>query len=432
MVEKLITARRAVDMFDWADGRQYDLVSGRGTVQPSIAKSPTAYACMNIRGQELANIPWHIKQGDRILESHPLIDMLTDFGPESNYQKGMLNTELDMLIYGAALWLRDVDILKRLDPDTIKVNKTKAGLPKKKAFTQTINDKEEHFDRDEIIYFREYHPEDQLGFGIPTIQVCKKSIAAEIEALLMIEAYFRNDAVPGLLLSSDQDVPEKEANRVIAWMNKKFRGSRNKAKLGVLGRGLKPVPVGHNMREAQVIEILEYSVADICKTFRVDRKLVGSGPEATYENLAESRKFFIEDVMMPRATEYQNVINQDLVPQVDSSVMFEFAWDEMQILQEDSTLKEARLAAGVAIGAITVEYYNEEMGYPAGSKPEKEPDKESIAESKWEKKAVKAILRGDSPAVDFETDNISIDRQYLLNGRLSNAKTEEAVKACFR
>ena len=72
------------------------------------------------------------------------------------------------------------------------------------------------------------------------------------------------------------------------------------------------------------------------------------------------------------------------------------------------------------------------MGYPAGSKPDKPPDKTAIAEDKWERKALKALIRGDSADVDFETDNISIDRQYLLHDRLSNAKTEEAVRACFR
>lgn len=429
MDPKLYTARRAVNLFDWHDGRLYDLVTGRGTAQPAIAKSPTAFACMNIRGQELANVPWHIKKGDQILESHLLIDMLTDFGPESNYQKGMLNTELDLLIYGAALWLRDVDILKRLDPDTIKVNKTAEGI---KSFTQTINDVQTTFSRDEIIYFREYHPEDQLDYGIPVIEVCKKSIKAEIEALLMIEAFFRNDAIPGLFLGSEQEVTEKEANRLLAWWNKRFRGSRNKGKVGIAGKGLKPIPIGSSMKDSEVVQILKYVVADICKTFRVDQILVGGMQSATYENLSESRKFLIEDVIMPRATEYENVINQDLIQQVDPGVVFEFAWDEMQILQEDSTLKQTRLSEALGLGIISEDYYRKEMGYPADSKPAKTVDNGKVAEKKWEKKAVKAILRGDRADVDFATDNIDIDRQHVLHGRLSNAKTEDAVRACFR
>ncbi len=427
MTEKLITARRAVSLPWIDDGRYYDLVTGRGTTSPQMAKSPTAFRCMQIRGTELANIPWHIKRDDKILKSHPLIDMLREFGPESNYNEAMLSTEMDRLSFGAGLWLRDVDILKRLDPNTIKVNKTAFGIS---SFTQTINGKETVFKRDEVVYFREYHPEDQLGFGIPIMEVVKKSINAEIETLLMIEAYFRNDAIPGFLLTTEQDVTESEAERVIGWWKKLFRGSRKKFKVGIAGKGLKPVPVGSSMKDNAILDILESAQNDICLAMGIPHVLVGQEEEATYVNLAESRKFLIEDTIMPRSMEYQNVINHDLVQQVDTGVVFEFAFDEMQILQEDSTLKQSRLTEALGLGIISDDYYREEMGYPADSKP-KESDKAAVAEDKWERKALKALVRGDSPDVSFETDNIEIDRRYLLHGRLMNAKTKEAVRACF-
>jgi len=267
------------------------------------------------------------------------------------------------------------------------------------------------------------------------MEVCKKSVNAEIEALLMIEAFFKNDAVPGFMLVTDQDVTEKEAERVLGWWEKRFRGSRNKGKVGVAGKGLKPVTVGSNMKESGVIEILDFIERDICKAMRVDKMLVGNKFEATYVNLQETRKFLIEDVIMPRATQYENTINQDLVQKVDKSVKFEFAWDEMQILQEDSTLKWTRLQGALNAGVISKEFAREEMGWEENAAPSEEEEaaqKEKQAEDKWQKKAVKALLKGESPDVPFETDNIEIDRQYLLHGRLQNAKTENAVRACFK
>ncbi len=431
MTEKLITARRAVSLPWIDDGRYYDLVTGRGTTSPQMAKSPTAFRCMQIRGTELANIPWHIKRDDKILKSHPLIDMLREFGEESNYSEAMAATEMDRLSFGAGLWLRDVDMLKRLEPNTIKVNKTAFGIS---GFTQNINGKETTFKRDEVVYFREYHPEDQLGFGIPIMEVVKKSVNAEIETLLMIEAYFRNDAIPGFLLTTEQDVTESEAERVIQWWKKLFRGSRKKFKVGIAGKGLKPVPVGSSMKDNAILDILESAQNDICLAMGIPHVLVGQEEEATYVNLAESRKFLIEDTIMPRAMEYQNVINHDLVQQVDTGVVFEFAFDSMQILQEDSTLKQSRLAEALGLGVISDDYFREEMGYPSDSKPT-EPTESQLINAKalrsWERKALSALKRGDSPDVPFETDNISIDRQYLLHGRLQNAKTKEEVKRTF-
>ena len=166
-MDKLVTARRTVDLPWIDDGRYYELTSGRGGTTSQLAKSPWAFACMNIRGQELANLPWHIRKGKKIIESHPLIDMLTDFGPESNYQKGLCSTEIDMLSYGAGFWLRDVDVLKRLNPSKMTVNKSSSGI-KSFTFDKGGND-EQTFKRNEIIYFREYHPEDDLGFGLPVM-----------------------------------------------------------------------------------------------------------------------------------------------------------------------------------------------------------------------------------------------------------------------
>jgi len=438
MKPQLMTARRTVDLPFIDDGRYYELTSGRHQAVPKFAKSPTAFACMNIRGQELANIPWHIKKGDKILDKHVLITMLKDFGDESNYQRAMLYTEIDLLVYGAALWLVDADQLVRLDPDTIEVRKNKNGIT---GFWQYLEDRAgeptHKFRRDEIVYFREYHPEDDLDFGIPVLEVCKRAVNAEVEALQMIEAHYKNDAVPGLFLGTDQTVTEDEANRLLNWWNRRFRGSRNKGKVGIAGKGLKPVPVGSTMKDAAVVELIQQFQGSICKAFRVDPILVGGNVNATYENLNESRKFLIEDVLIPRATELQNVINQDLVPQIDPNVEFEFAFEEMKILQENSTEKHMRLFAAVQAGLVSDDFYREEMGYPAKAKPDdtekqEKEEKKAAAEAKWEKKAVKAFLKGESPAVPFETDNIEVDRQYLIAGRLQNAKDVEAVRACFK
>ena len=332
-----------------------------------------------------------------------------------------------------------MDELRRHDPQTMKVKKSHEGI---QGFVQTLypekgNAIKKHYSRDEIVYFREYHPEDDLDFGIPAASVCKRLVSAEIEALAMIEALYKNDAVPGLFLSTDQAVTEEEANRLLTWWNKRFRGGRNKGKVGIAGKGLKPTPVGSNMKDSMVMELLDSVHNDICVAMRVPKLLVGSQGEATYVNLAESRKFMIEDVMIPRAIEYQNVINQDLVPHIDPNVVFEFAFDEMQILQEDSLQKHTRLFQAVQSGLISDDYYREEMGYPAQAKPDdtekqEKEEKKAAAEAKWEKKAVKAFLKGSLPDVPFETDNIEVDRQYLIAGRLKNARSVEAIRACFK
>ena len=193
MKSKMVSARRTIDL-PWHDGLAtglYNLATGRLAPGGYYSKSAFAHACMNIRGTELANLPWQITRNGEIVDNHPLVDMLIKFGPESNYAEAMIATEIDMLRIGAAYWLRDVDMLKRLNPATIDAVKTRDGIS---GFEQTIDGKiVNRFKREEIVYFREYHPADDLGTGVAVMDVIKKAVDTEYEALLYIEAFWKND-----------------------------------------------------------------------------------------------------------------------------------------------------------------------------------------------------------------------------------------------
>lgn len=422
-----INAGRA-ELWEFNDGRLYELSSGKKTeLNKQYIKSSWAYACMDIRGQELSNLPWRITRNGEVVEDHPLYEILEQFGPESNWDEAIKSTEIDLLMFGAAFWLRDIDVLKRLNPQTIEVKKNKDGIF---GFWQTIDETVVNkFNRDEVIYFREYNPDDDLGVGIPVMEVAKKAIGTEYEALRYTEAYFKNNAQPGLFVTTEQTVPDKEKRRLLDVFTSKHRGSDKAGKTVIADRGLKADRIGFNMGENAVVEIRDQARNDICVAFRVPKVLIGDMNEATYVNLSESRRFLIEDLILPRAKQLEDVINQDLVRFVDPSVKFEFAEDELQILQEDATEKHTRLAEAFQLGLITKSFYIQEMGYPQDAEA---PDMGAEAEQKWEKKAQKAFKRGESPAVEFDTDEITIDRQITIRARLMNAETEEDIRKAFK
>jgi len=408
----------------------YELTTGRKLSNVDYTRSVWANACMQIRAMELANLPWKIMKGDKIVEGHKIELMLRDFGRESFWEDAFASTELDKLQQGAAYWLRDVDTLKRLNPNTMKVIKTKDGIS---GFKQELmyGDKTitNNYTREEIVYFRTYHPDDDLGPGIPVCDVVKSAINTEYEAELMMQALFRNDATPGILFSTDQHVPEEEAERIVGWFNRKFRGSRKKGKVGVVDRNLKPITgFSQTMVESEVIEAREMARTDICVGFRVSKLLVSAFINSTYSNAEESRRSLIENLIVPEAKMYANAINQDLVAQIDPSIRFEFVPEELPIMQEDENERQIRLSGMLRDGVISQEYYREEMGVPETAKPK---DETVQVEKQYEKKAMKALARGDSPDVPFETDVLSVDRRILIAARLKNAETKEDIRRAF-
>ncbi len=424
---KLITPQRgAIDIYDWTDGRLYEL--GKGTSGNEVyERSPWAYACMHLRATELANLPWYIEKNGKRLQRHKLYDMLQDFGPENNWNYAVVQTEIDLDIHGAAFWYRDYDEVRRINPATIEVKRNTSGIY---AFWQyregeVVN----KYNRDEITYLREHNPYDDLDKGIAVMEIVSGPINTEYEAEKMIRAYFENDAVPGIMLTTEQAVPEPETKRIRDWFNKNFRGSTKTGKVAVADKGLSPVKVSNNFEESKLIEIRDQARNDICVGFRVPKILVGSMSDATYANAQEARKYMLEDLIVPRSRVLAEFINQDLIQKVDPQARFVFAPEELPILQENENEKHSRLKEAVEMGSISVEYYNEQMGYPITAMPENE---EALPRKQWATKALKAFKRGEGADVAFETNLIPIEKQYVIRGRLMNAKSDADVLGAFR
>ncbi len=424
MKDQFISARRVVD-FPWYGGG-WDLVTGKKTGDNKYSVSPWAFSCMNIRGSELANIPWRLTRNGKVVESHPIIDMLTNFGTESNYAEGVSATEIDLLLTGNAFWLRDFDMLKRLNPNTVEVKATRAGIS---SFVQTIDGQVVNtFDRDEIIYFREFNPDSDLLAGIPVMTIIKNAIGQEKEAGEYVEAFFKNDATPSLLLTTEQTISEPEMNRTLRWWKSKFGGVKKSHQPAIAGKGLKAQILSRSVKDNALIEIREQARDDICTGMRVPKVLL-SMADATYANAAEARKFMIEDLILPRSKYYEDVINQDLIQKIDSSLLFEFDPGQLPILQESSTAKWDRLNEAEQSGVISKEFTRQQMGWPETSAPEMTSEQETLRA--WRRKSLKAVKKGEPADVDFKTDEIALTRQAAIRAQLSKATTVSDVGKVF-
>ncbi len=415
---------RVVNMPEWYGGG-YELSTGkRGINSKLYIKSAWAYACMQIRGSELANLPWRLVDGSgAVVERHPIIDMLREFWPEIN------PTEIDLLMNGAGYWLNDGDILQRLNPTTIAVKKNRSGI---EGFEQTIEGKVvNRFSREEIVYFREHHPDDDLGPGVPVVTVIKGAIDTEFEASQFVNAHFKNDAVPALLLTTPQTLQESEVQRALSWWEKRFKGTKNAGKVAVVGQDIKAQILAADMEKNAVVAIRDQARADICAGMRVPRLLVGAMEANAWSVVRDARRFLIEDVIIPRSNYFADVINADFIHRVDPNVTFEFAAGKLPILQEDATAQWARLASALENGTISQEFARAEMGWPETAAPTVIPTPEETALRQWRTKATKAMKRGESPNVPFETGDIPFNDQLAIRAKLEHATTMAELEATF-
>jgi len=429
----IVSPRSAYRTLDIPGLGSFELTSGQGGTAPkAYVKSAWAHAAMNIRAQELAGLPWRISKNGVTQENHPLLQLLTDFGRESNYAEAMSATEIDLLTFAKSFWLLDGDVLQHLDAPTIAVKADQTGVLE---FVQTIRGKVvNRFAREELVYFKEYLPGSDLLPGKPLIEVVNNAVQIEYESGRYIEAFLANDATPSLLLSTEQIVEQPILEKTLAWWNKTFRGSKKAGKVGMVDRGLKAQVLSTSLREIALVELRESARNDICAGLRVPYLLVGAMVKSTYANVAEARRFLLEEIVIPRGKYIADVINEDLVSKIDPEVKFEFLPNQIELLQEAQSLKWERLNSAVAAGAISLPFARAEMGWPESAAPPTPPapEPQQPVLRSWSRKALKAMRAGESADVPFETDEISLREQAAIRAQLKAAKSVADVETVFR
>jgi len=409
----------------------YDIATGMGVSPGTYSKSSWAYTCMGMRATALQQMPWRLVNGSgKVIESHPVIDLLSEFGLETNWADAIGATEKDMLLMGAGYWLHDGNRLARLNPNTMKVKRGTGGIL---GFVQTINSKEQTFERDEVVYFREFHPTDDLGPGVAPADVAKQAILVEYEAQRYIKEFFENDALPGLAVHTEQAMSEAEMNKVKRWWLSKFQGRGKRHQPAFMDKGLKVETLTSDLEKMALKEVRDQARRDICTAFRVPMVIVGDLDAANFATAHEARLTFIVETMIPRSMYYASVINSELVQMIDPNVVFEFATDELDILQEDADAKAARLTSLLWAKVVSPEFVRQEMGYPETAAPdETAPTPPPPDRGAWERKALKALKAGKNADVEFVTDQFPLSMQAAIKAQLSLAQSGSDVRAAFK
>lgn len=401
----------------WAE-KQMQGEGGLQELANAYSESVWANRCIAIRANLLASIPWCIhKIGEEEttpIEDHELVSVLDDMDGETNWEDAIRSLESDIDIYGTGylLKLRAGTLLmglRRLNPLTMSVKKSPEGIG---GFEQTLEGSKVQFAREDILYFHEYHPVDDLG-GLSMMRVALPAVLALTNTEKYLTAFFENYALPPVIVSTEQDMLDSDFEKLKAWWNKTFRGAKNQHKIGFLSKGLKPEPIGFNLSELALEQVRETCRRDICGVFGVPPSLAGAWESANYATALEERRSIYTETIIPRARYFASIINSYLVQEIDPSVEFSFMFEELEVMQPDKKAEAERLGQLVRDKIIKPEVAAVEMGYSEDDVPEAEsnpippqlenftglPDDEI---EKRKEQPEKEIARDEEPSLDEE------------------------------
>lgn len=346
-----------------------------GTLAKAYSESVWTMRCVSIRANLLSVIPWCIRpksdDDNEPIEDHELVKLISDMDEETNWEQSLRSIESDMDIFGTA-YIQKVRAgsmvisLRRLNPITMEVVKSASGIG---GFVQRIDNTKVTFPREDVIYFHEYHPTDDLG-GLSMTQIALPSIQALTNTEKYLSAFFENSALPSIIMTTEQDLTDQDFGMLQRWWAKTFKGVKKSHQVGFMSRGIKPETISYPLTDLALEQVRETCRRDICGVFGVPPSIAGAWESANYATALEERRSIYTETLIPRARYYESQINTYLVDEVDPSVEFAFLFDELEVMAPDKKADAERLAILVNAKIIKPETAALEMGYSEDDVPE--------------------------------------------------------------
>lgn len=466
--------KKTVTLPWWARDR------ARKAPQAYYKKSPWVFRCVDIKAKAFAGIPWAIypedpagadvgEKIDALPPEDALVTLLTEVNPEDNYNDWIAKISKDLDIYGKAFTLKlrkkeegaevqgvegEVLLLKRLNPSTMQVVGDDSGI---KSFVQQLVTARTEYEKENIIYFRDYDPDDDLG-SISPLEACKKSVDVEIAANSHLSDFFENNAMPALIMSTPETLQTPEIKRYGAEFRKNFKGAGKRGKTAFLGSNLKPHQVTSPIKDLALKEIREDSRRAICGAFGVAMEMVGAWSAANFATADINRKSLYTETLIPRSAYIQGVLNAELVSGFDETPrFFRYEPEKLDVMQESRKETAEVMALLVEKKILKPEVAAVEMGFTEDDVPEPienslligqtgqesnfEADSQSqsaendnksvVAMRKYRRKAVNRCKDGRNPACDFRTEYIPDGTVKAIKVQLDKLGLVDDVHAVF-
>ncbi len=439
-----------------------------GGTWEAYCRVPTLYRSVNLRADAISSVPYRIERRGRTVEW-----MFATTLPEL-----MRNTELSLLLTGAAFWLRIMkgNVLigfQVLNPYTVEVDIDQTKLNpinpiSSMTFTQTIGGKKVGtWTSDEIIYFREVSFSDEVRHGLPPVAVALQSSQLQYYQERFTSAFFEHGAQPVTIMSMPTDTSKEELERFSKdWLSKFVGGSVRAFRTAfVRGGDIKPTVVTPPIKDMMLPELQERAERNICKTLGVPITMLEASA-ANYATAQSDVMSFWRTTVIPRLGMYEQAINNQLLAPIGYKLYF--TPEAMDVMQRDEAERASALLSLTQAG-VSVDYAMEILGYdtdyidkmradrnpvevaPPPPPPQLLPDAPSpdvedsaidasveMQEAKsakgyvlWRRKAEKRLINQKSLNFAFEHADISPEDNAWIRYQLPDCTSMQEVKALF-
>lgn len=429
----------------FADGTLYNPESVR-TTQDAYSYVPLIFRAVNLRCDTLTSAPVHIYKGDREV----------DWPFPADITSLLWLTEAAMLLSGAAYWEKAANKVRVKDIHWINPFSMQVKLGKDEeqrdtlVFTQTTSGKPQTFREDEIVYFKEFNPSDDIAPGVSATAAALTNSRLLGFLTTFPSAFFEGGAMPSVLLGIDGLVDKDEKERVQGWFRQRVTGVRNAFRVLAIGtKDISPTTLTPPLKDLSMPDLHKQAVSNVALAFGIPETMIADA--ANYATAKEHRMSFWQDTIRPRGNKIATTINRQLLDAF--GMRLEFGFDEIDIFQEDEERRsqaywnytQAGMKPSVAAQILGIDLpagmeYSELDADIANVNPEIDPMEEGRSPRKniaselkrWERFVLKRVKEGKKPQREFVSTELPAALMGAIGGQLEMACDEMSVRAIFR
>jgi len=228
---------------------------------------------------------------------------------------------------------------------------------------------------EEIYHFKTFNPNYDTGaflYGAapslyPTLLKSNESYTAAC-------ALIQNLGAIGILSSGNDDTIDPEtALKMEDKYQERFGGAKNRGKAWVVGHKMEFINMAQSVVDLGLIQGQEQDFLTLCRIFNVDSRIMGYVKGSTFSNMAEARKDFMQNRILPLMFMLAEAFNKFIIPAYSKQDNKQYYLDvDISIipeLQQDNDKLSTRLQNEIRAGIITPAQAAKELGRPELTDP---------------------------------------------------------------
>ena len=371
-------------------------------------KNSIVYRCVNEIAKGASAVPFMVKAGDQVLDSHPIVTLLNRPNPLQSHSEFFNSTFGFLLLSGNAYILKvgsEVGAPKELHllrPDRMVIKGGANPIPER--YDYVINGRvhasysiDERSGFSDVKHIKLWNPlDDYYGLSpmsAAALEVDQHNMAGKHNINLL-----SNGARPsGAVIFKPQDdagisvnLSESQRQQLLTDLNNRFSGTANAGRPLLLEGDFDWKEMGLSPKDMDFLNLKHMSATDIAMCFGVPSQLVGVPDAQTYSNVAEARLALYEETIIPHLRKLESDLNEWLVPLYGENLEFCFDIDKIPALAERTRRIYENVTIAVREGIMTRNEAREQLGlspmdgaddlyisatlFPLGSETTEKPD----------------------------------------------------------